>query len=160
MVNDQNILTAEAPPVEEEPLYAIDARAYEASGRSFQYAIYSRLCGREYCPAREGEKEGDPLVLKTPSEYMKIIASQCSVEPDYLLPGTPITEAVFRLLLANNNKPMTLPDVQTGLTAAWASVIYLKNLSDDVLRRMLDEMNEYHIVRTAAPTKRKSRRRS
>ena len=55
---------------------------------------------------------------------------------------------------------MTLPDVQTGLTAAWASVIYLKNLSDDVLRRMLDETNEYQIVRTAAPTKRKSRRRS
>ena len=79
----------------------------------------------------------------------------CANEPEFLLPGTPITEAVFRLLLANLNKAMTLAEIQSGLTDAWASVIYLKNLSDEVLRRMLEQENDYFIRR--APIRRRRR---
>jgi hypothetical protein len=91
-----------------------------------------------------------------PAEYMKVMSNICSKEPDFLLPGTPITEAVFKLLLANTNKAMTLDEIQSGLTMAWSSVIYLKNLSDDVLRRMLDQENDYFIKR-AVIRRRRSR---
>ena len=91
-----------------------------------------------------------------PAEYMKVMSNICAKEPDFLLPGTPITEAVFKLLLANTNKAMTLDEIQSGLTIAWASVIYLKNLSDDVLRRMLDQENDYFIKR-AVIRRRRSR---
>jgi hypothetical protein len=43
---------------------------------------------------------------------------------------------------------MNLKEIKAGLTDAWASVIYLKNLSDNVLRRMLDQENAYFIERT------------
>jgi hypothetical protein len=87
---------------------------------------------------------------------MKVMSNICSKEPDFLLPGTPITEAVFKLLLANTNKAMTIDEIQSGLTTAWASVIYLKNLSDDVLRRMLNEENEYFIKRAVIRRRRRS----
>ena len=79
---------------------------------------------------------------------MKHIAQNCSQQPEYLLSSTPITEAVFRLLVANSNRPMKLSRIQSDLSSAWASVIYLKNLSDTVVKRMLDEPNEYFITRS------------
>ncbi len=80
-------------------------------------------------------------------------------EPDFLLPGTPITEAVFKLLLANTNKAMTLDEIQSGLTTAWASVIYLKNLSDEILHRMLNQENDYFIKRAVIRRRRRGARR-
>jgi hypothetical protein len=131
---------------QEQPDYAIDVRAFESSGKSFAYAVYTRMSERGMAQVG-GAPDQLPQPLGSPNEYMKVIATVCSKEPDFLLPGTPISEAVFRLLLANNNKPMSLQQIQTGLTSAWASVIYLKNLSDDVVRRMLDQPNEYFIRR-------------
>ena len=43
---------------------------------------------------------------------------------------------------------MKLSKIQSELTSAWASVIYLKNLSDTVVKRMLDQPNEYYITRS------------
>ena len=135
-----------------EPKYQIDAKAFDATGRSFAYAVYSRLSTGGKAVVDDGET---PAGFGTAAEYMKVMGNVCANEPEFLLPGTPITEAVFRLLLANLNKAMTLAEIQSGLTCAWASVIYLKNLSDEVLRRMLEQENEYFIRR--APIRRRRR---
>ncbi len=135
-----------------EPKYQIDAKAFDATGRSFAYAVYSRLSTGGKAVVDDGET---PAGFGTAAEYMKVMGNVCTNEPEFLLPGTPITEAVFRLLLANLNKAMTLAEIQSGLTDAWASVIYLKNLSDEVLRRMLEQENEYFIRR--APIRRRRR---
>ncbi len=134
---------APTPEPEEEPKYQIDAKAFETSGRSFSFAIYSRLSQSGKAVIDDGKSVGG---FGAPAEYMKVMSNICSNEPDFLLPGTPITEAVFKLLLANTNKAMTLDEIQSGLTTAWASVIYLKNLSDEILR-MLDQENDYFIKR-------------
>ena len=136
---------ATAAPVKEtgETKYTIDFAALAASGRSSSFALSTRLCGR--CPACEKQSKDSPAFNRSPQDLMKQIANSCSREPAYLLPGTPVTEAVFRLMLASNNRPMTVQEVQGGLTQAWASVIYLKNLSDEVIRRMLEQPNEYSI---------------
>jgi hypothetical protein len=135
---------APTPEPEEEPKYQIDTKAFDISGRSFSFAIYSRLSQSGKAVIDDGKSVGG---FGVPAEYMKVMSNICSKEPDFLLPGTPITEAVFKLLLANTNKAMTLDEIQSGLTTAWASVIYLKNLSDEILRRMLDLENDYFIKR-------------
>ncbi|MEE8046075.1 MAG: hypothetical protein V3T49_04470 [Dehalococcoidia bacterium] len=142
-----------APEPVEEPKYQIDTKAFDASGRSFGFAVYSRLSQNGKAVIDDGKVAGG---FGPAAEYMKVMSNICSKEPDFLLPGTPITEAVFKLLLANTNKAMTLDEIQSGLTTAWASVIYLKNLSDEILRRMLDEKNEYFIKR-AVIRRRRSR---
>ncbi|MDP6666490.1 MAG: hypothetical protein QF357_03720 [Dehalococcoidia bacterium] len=144
MTNQTEQTEQTAPEPVEEPRYQIDARAFEASGRSFPYAVYSRLSPNGKSVIDDGKSPGG---FGSATEYMKVMSNICSKEPDFLLPGTPITEAVFKLLLANTNKAMTLDEIQSGLTTAWASVIYLKNLSDEILRRMLDRENDYFIKR-------------
>ena len=144
---------APAPEPVEEPKYQIDAKAFEASGRSFGYAVYSRLSASGKAVVDDGKTPGG---FGSATEYMKVMSNICSKEPDFLLPGTPITEAVFKLLLANTNKAMTVQEIQSGLTTAWASVIYLKNLSGDILRRMLDQENDYFIKRAVIRRRRRS----
>jgi hypothetical protein len=126
-----------------EPRYTIDFDAFQSTGRSAAFVLAGRLCGR--CDPCLKFSKDNPAYLRPASELLKQIANSCSREPAYLLPGTPVTEAVFRLMLASGNRPMTVAEIQGGLTQAWASVIYLKNLSDDVVRRMLEQPNEYHI---------------
>ena len=142
-----------APEPIEEPKYQVDIRAFDASGRSFAYAVYSRLSNSGKSVVDDGKTPGG---FGSATEYMKVMSNICSKEPDFLLPGTPITEAVFKLLLANTNKALTIDEIQSGLTTAWASVIYLKNLSDDILRRMLDEDNDYFIKRAVVRRRRRS----
>ena len=144
-----------AEPVEE-PKYQIDVKAFEAAGRSFAFAVYSRLSPGGKSVVDDGKTPGG---FGSASEYMKVMANICSKEPDFLLPGTPITEAVFKLLLANTNKAMTLDEIQSGLTTAWASVIYLKNLSDEILHRMLNQENDYFIKRAVIRRRRRGAQR-
>ena len=141
---------------EPEPKYQVDAKAFDATGRSFAYAVYSRLSTGGKAVVDDSKTPGG---FGTAAEYMKVMSNVCANEPEFLLPGTPITEAVFRLLLANSNKAMTLVEIQSGLTVAWASVIYLKNLSDEVLRRMLDQDNDYFIRRAPVRRRRRSAKR-
>lgn len=148
MTTDSSTVEGSVPAIDQDAKYSINIKGYDASGRSFQYAVYTRMSERGMAQLG-GTTTEHPKSFGTPSEIMKIVASICSKEPDYLLPGTPISEAVFRLLIANGNRPMTLVDVQTGLATAWASVIYLKNLSDEVVQRMLDTPNEYFIHRVS-----------
>lgn len=150
---EQTEQTEQAPAgPAEEPKYQIDTKAFESSGRSFAFAVYSRLSPAGKAVVDDG---GTPGGFGSASEYMKVMANICSKEPDFLLPGTPITEAVFKLLLANTNKAMTLDEIQSGLTTAWASVIYLKNLSDEILHRMLNRDNDYFIKRAVIRRRRR-----
>lgn len=134
-----------ADPVREtaEQKYSINLEALTASGKSPSYVISSRMCGR--CPACAKPPSGGPAFTRPHGDLMKQVAGSCSKEPAYLPPGTPVTEAVFRLMLASNNRPMTISEIQGGLTQAWASVMYLKNLNDEVIRRLVDGPNEYMI---------------
>ena len=130
-----------------DPAYVIDVSTFERSGKSFPYALSSRICETcTGCEANAADEDAKPP--RTPSELMRHIAQNCSQQPDYLLSSTPITEAVFRLLIANSNRPMKLSKIQSDLGSAWSSVIYLKNLSDTVVKRMLDQPNEYFIARS------------
>ena len=136
------------------PRYHINQKAYETSGRSLAFTIYSRM-------SKEGKKAASDAGFANgfapAAEYMKIMSTICSGKSDFLLPGTPITEAVFKLLASNSNKPMTIDEIYSGLTDAWTSVIYLKNLSDEILSLILQNDNEY-LISEYIKKKRKSKK--
>ena len=136
------------------PRYHINQKAYESSGRSLAFTIYTRL-------SKEGKKvasdSGFANGFAPVAEYMKIMSTVCAEKSDFLLPGTPITEAVFKLLASNSNKPMTIDEIYSGLTQAWTSVIYLKNLSDEILSLILKNDNEY-LISEFVKKKRKSKK--
>ena len=51
----------------------------------------------------------------------------------FVLPGTSLIEAVFRILILNGNKGMTINQMEEKLKIAWATVIYLKSYTNENL---------------------------
>ena len=52
---------------------------------------------------------------------------------------------------------MTIDEIYSGLTDAWTSGIYLKNLSDEILSLILQNDNEY-LISEYIKKKRKSKK--
>ena len=125
-----------------EKLYNIKVEDFESQGYSFSYSLYNRM-------SEEGKNEADnlfdgiPTDISLASEFMKIISEKCSKNDQYVLPGTAISEAIFRILIANQNQPMSILDIHSKLANLWSSVIYLKNLSETVVIRVLEGDNLY-----------------
>lgn len=63
----------------------------------------------------------------------------------FVLPGTSLIEAVFRILILNGNKGMTINKMEEKLKIAWATVIYLKSYTNENISEMLVSENEYFI---------------
>lgn len=120
--------------------FAVDFDAMEASGKSAAFFVRSRMCA-------DALRKADSGGAKQLKDYLKAIATECTGKPDYIAPATPLSEAIFRLLLAANNGPLSIRDIQDGLTEAWSSVIYMKDLSEELLTRLLDGPNSYFIKR-------------
>lgn len=139
-----NTAAGELSGTDEESKYGIDFRAMQVSGKSSSFIVRSRLCG---CCDVCLSAEDDSMELKSASEYMKQISQSCRQRDEYLLPGASLTEAIFRLLLGNQNRPMKLREIQSGLVAAWTSAVYLKNLTDEVVVKLMETPNEYFIRR-------------
>lgn len=65
----------------------------------------------------------------------------------FVLPGTSLIEAVFRILILNGNKGMSISEMEEQLKIAWATVIYLKSYTQETIAQMLLSENEYFIVK-------------
>lgn len=123
-------------------LYKVNVEKHQANGRSFSYAVFSRMSeeGRAKALADFGKP---PIDIALAGGAMKIVSKICVNQSDYILPSTTISEAIFRILIANENVPMSVLDLHSRLAQSWASVIYLKNLSEDVVFKVLEGPNNY-----------------
>ena len=83
--------------------------------------------------------------------YIDLIVASSSQDADYLLPDTPLKEALFRLILANGNQPMTADQISETLTQRWAMSAYPRNLSPHVINRILENSANYCIIPIAEP---------
>lgn len=86
----------------------------------------------------------------TPSSDIRplidLIVSSSSQQTDYLLPDTPLKEALFRLILAGGNEPVTAVELSDTLSARWAMSAYPRDLSPHVINRLLESGANYCIV--------------
>ncbi|MBI21090.1 MAG: hypothetical protein CL780_02435 [Chloroflexi bacterium] len=128
-------------------LYKINIEEFESRGSSFSYAIYNRM-SEEGKGEANNLFEGIPIDISLGNKLMKIISDICSKNDEYILPGTTVSEAIFRILIANQNEPLSVLDIHSRLANAWSSVIYLKNLSENVVTRVLEGPSSYCFIQT------------
>lgn len=132
-----------------EDTYIIDIERFDREGLSFKFLIIDKFF----------EKKSENLMnLKEKEIFEKILLLEKELDikenPEinllkkFVLPGTSLIEAIFRILVLNKNQPMTITEMETNLREAWASVIYLKSYSHDTIARMLNATNEYFIKKT------------
>ena len=128
------------------PSYIVDLDSAEERGRSVTSLIAARKC--YMC------KQGDadlPVLSSTAEDHLAQIEEECSQTADYLLPDTPLKEAIFRVLLAHGNSPMTSQEISEDLSGRWTVSPYPRDVSAPVLSRLLEGVGGYPIAALPGP---------
>lgn len=121
---------------ENQKRYAIDYTWYEARNRSLATALRTRLC-----PICRDER-----VASDDAEAMAAsIAECCSRTRGFITQYTPVREAVFRLLLARSNQPLSAAEICDELRGRMALSLRTATLTSESVARLLDNDHYYGI---------------
>jgi hypothetical protein len=124
------------------PKYFIDAGRAEERHRSLSMMIAGRRC--YMC-----QQGGEELVAASDlQEQIDRIVDHCAATSDYLLPDTPLKEAIFRIILSGGNEPMAAEAICAILANRWGDMVALqRNTSPSVIGRLLEHSENYCIAR-------------
>lgn len=125
--------------------YEISESAAEETGRSLPLLVHRRLC---WMCRQESEGLAEALASE-PDEFMEKISDHCSQEPDYLLPDTPMKEAVFRIILSRRNAPSTAAEISETLSEKWMATQFQRDTTPRVITRLLDSARDYYCIAPA-----------
>ena len=133
--------------IKTEEKFIIDFESFEKSELSVNFLIIDKFF--------DVSDRKDLLSLSVSELLKKIseIAKDLEEKPEnhllkkFILPGTSLIEAVFRILILNGNKGMSIAEMEEQLKIAWATVIYLKSYTQETISEMLISENEYFIVK-------------
>ena len=93
-----------------EAQWTIDLNWLKNNRRSF-----STLAGDALCAKCRKKLKADTTEVK-PADLLKAVQSCCSKYNDFITPSVPFMESIFRVFLANGNKPLTLEELGKQLT--------------------------------------------
>jgi hypothetical protein len=113
--------------------YSIDLSWYREQERSFVLLATSRLC-----PSSQKKK-----IPKTDAAILNTMKQCCSKSEDFITPELPLAECIFRLFLANGNKPLSLQQIQARLQQRLSDISGTRDLSVPKLQRILDSDRFY-----------------
>ncbi len=118
--------------------YFIDPAKADSTGRSLSVLLASRL-GYMY---QQGLDEY-AIIQADPQDFFNIILEHSSHAPDFLLPDTPLKEAIFRTFLAHGNEPMDAEEISFFISQKWAMTQFPRNTSPEVIQALLDTSDFY-----------------
>lgn len=94
--------------------FHIDFDWWRQNKRQLRVYLHQNLCSacRELYPTHLGSKSVDWIDPDTAEVHSvdglwQALRTHCSLEPDYITVSMPLTNAVFRVFLANGNVPLT-----------------------------------------------------
>jgi len=127
-------------------LFVISEEHAASNGAALPLMIANRL---GYMDRQALEEE--PTANSDIAPYIDLIVNSSSNDADYLLPDTPLKEALFRIILANGNRPMDAEEISGILNERWAMSAYPRSLSPHVINRLLENSANYCIVPVEEP---------
>ncbi len=148
MTQDQTQTNASDENEEEAPSpeYLIEVHVADEDSRAIALVIASRRCYMD----QQADNE-PPTMSSDPNKFIKRIAAHCAATEDYLLPDTPLKDAIFRVMLAGGNVPTTPESISEILSEKWAMTAYPRDISPRVIQRLLDNSQAYGIFKIPEP---------
>lgn len=128
------------------PQYLINPDGTGKKLRSLALLIASKRCYQD----QQADEEA-PNAESNVKPFIDQIREHCSETSDYLLPDTPLKEAIFRVILAGGNEPVTAEEISLILTEKWSMTAYPRDVSTRVIQRLLDRSSTYYIARVPEP---------
>jgi hypothetical protein len=99
--------------------FHIDFDQWAESGRNFRIILHSHLCPdcRVKFDNYQEAKDIDWIDPETAEVHRvdglwQALQSHCSHQPDYISTSTPLTSAIFRVFLANQNRPLSPVEIR------------------------------------------------
>ena len=120
------------------PVFHIDESWFETAGRSLQDMIDGRVVSRQQDLGSTGKRR-----KKRPSVSMAELAK---IE-GFVNPELPILEAIFRLLLVHENKPMDVEQISQELAERGIGILDARIVRPETLTRILDTDSYYRLKR-------------
>lgn len=140
-LNDRQVGDDSTEAAEEPSRYYVDLDLAKERNRSAAAMVAERRC---YTDRQADSPES--VADSNAKDHIKRITTHCADTSDYLLPDTPFKEAIFRVLLAHGNEPMTAVEISDDLTTRWALSTNRRDISPRVVQRLLDNSQSYCIV--------------
>lgn len=102
--------------------FCIDFDWWDGAGRDLRVHLHQHLCRgcRDLYPTHVGSETVDWVDPET-AEVQEVdglwhtLRTHCSLQPDYVLEEMPLTDAVFRVFLANGNAPLSALELATKI---------------------------------------------
>ncbi len=126
--------------------YQLDVENIHGSRASLSALVAARKC---YTHRPEGNEHS--ALDTSPEEHIREVQRCCADAPDYLLPDTPIKDAVFRVFVARGNEPLTAREISDDLSRRWEAGAYPRDLSVRVVEKILDDAANYFIHEMPEP---------
>jgi hypothetical protein len=120
------------------PLYSIDQKLLEGRGRSFNALLVQCACDEHVHTLKDTSTP-----RKGGKSAFSIIATCCSNKSGYLTPTMPALEAVFKVIMAHENKSISIAEISRGLVAAGVNSSGLRDLSPQTLMRIIEGDDYY-----------------
>jgi len=100
----------------------IDMEWWKRQNKDFRLYLYNELCPEckeKYQDFTKAEAidwiDPETAEVKQVDGLWHTLLSCCSLKPDYLSPDVPVTNAVFRVFLANGNTPLSAAELAERL---------------------------------------------
>ncbi len=124
------------------PRYFVDIKALEDNSRSFSSLLSDCACD-EHIKVFKQDSSAAPKKGATKQSPMAIVESCCSTKHGYMSPTTPTLEAIFKVLVAHQNVPMSAEDVSSELITYGVGSSGQRDISPRVLTRLMDNDDFY-----------------
>lgn len=121
-------------------MYFVSSAVASQLHRALPYIVGSRRCNK--CQGIEPKLRSR---LSEADQYIRLISEHCKNTEGYLTPNRPLKESIFRLILAQRNRPITPSEISVSLSKEWALTPFPRDLAPVVIQRLLESSDYYCI---------------
>jgi len=83
--------------------------------------------------------------IDSPEKHLEELGIMYRKSGSFLEPKTPVKEALFRLFVYNNNKPLTIKQISKQLSELWEMSQFPRDIGEEKLAGLLKNVSDYYI---------------
>ena len=115
--------------------------------KSLSLLLHTRI---EDITNQNNKKETNNMLTKIkniddPEKHLNELGIIYRKSKSFLEPKTPVKEALFRLFVYNNNKPLTVKQISKQLSELWEMSQFPRDIGEEKLTNLLKNVSDYYI---------------
>ena len=115
--------------------------------KSLSLLLHTRI---EDITNQNNKKETSNMLTKIkniddPEKHLDELGIIYRKSKSFLEPKTPVKEALFRLFVYNNNKPLTVKQISKQLSELWEMSQFPRDIGEEKLTNLLKNISDYYI---------------